>query len=151
MYNFESKQWFSYEKSTMWAAKRTFFFFFCKRCSTINLSHRLSLMMRSQSVSLKFGWGFSAYPWIFCTSIRQCCELWVFIHCKLRACKRVMLFSPEKCLPRYPVHSRNLTEGENGEACLLLSSFRWGIDARIIKSSWILKILLIKLHWKKRP
>lgn len=30
MYYFQSKEWFSCEKSTMWAAKRTFFLFFIK-------------------------------------------------------------------------------------------------------------------------
>lgn len=74
---FQSKQWFSREKSTTWAAegtKQVAFISSCKRRGAINLGNRLSLMMRSQSVSLKFGWGFSTYPWIFCTSIRQCCQ-----------------------------------------------------------------------------
>jgi len=90
MYCFQSKQWFSYEKSTMWAA---IFLFLCKRHSTINLSHRFSLMMRSQSVSMKFGLGFSAYTCIFCTSIRQCCRLQVFIHCNIYDCEGVLLLS----------------------------------------------------------
>lgn len=88
----------------------SFCFVFCKRRSTINLSHRLSLMMRSQSVSLKFGLGFSAYPCTFCASIRQCCKLQVFIQCKLNDCEGIMHFSNEKHLFRYLEHSKNLLE-----------------------------------------
>ena len=61
------------------AAKKTLFFF-GKRRSTINLSHPLSLVMKTESLSLKFALGFFRLP-VYIVHINKT-MLRVFIQCR---------------------------------------------------------------------